>query len=376
MAEAIAVEYSKLLDEVRHVELQEGGKIIVTTSPKPTLEKGAVLLKTICSEVCGTDVHLRKGHLSSVPFPIIPGHVSVGEIDDLKGEIRDADGNVLKKGDVVTFLDVHETCHNCWNCLVGKTSTCCPKRKVYGITYSAREGLLGGWSEYIYLKPGVKIIKLPSTLDPRVFMAGGCGLPTAIHAIQRAHVKLGDTVVVQGSGPVGLMASILAKASGAFQVIVIGAPAARLQIAKEFGADEVISIEDVPDHYERIKIVKAFTNGRGADVTVEATGVPTAFTEGALMTRDAGTYVIVGHYTDVGEVPMNPHLHINSKHLNVVGSWGSDFSHFYLGVRFMDKFRTKYPWHRIISKEYRLDEAEQALNDVENLKVMKALIKP
>jgi len=361
----------------KHVVLQEGGKIELITKPTlPELEVGAVLLKTICSEVCGTDVHLRKGHLAGVPYPLIPGHVSVGEISNFNGEMRDVDGAVLQRGDKVTFLDVHETCNNCWYCLVAKTSTRCPKRKVYGITYSANDGLLGGWSEYIYLKPGVKIIKIPATLDPRIFMAGGCGLPTSIHAIQRANIQLGDSVVVQGSGPVGLMAAVLAKVRGAFKVIIIGAPAHRLEIAKEFGVDHTISILEITDPNERVKIVKQLTNGRGADVTIEATGVPSAIVEGTSMTRDAGTYVVVGHYTNVGEVSINPHTNINAKHLNILGSWGSDFSHFYLGVRFMDTFSQKFPWEKIISKEYSLEEAEQALNDVESLRVMKAIIKP
>jgi len=302
--------------------------------------------------------------------------VSVGSIHSLAGEIRDVDGDLLKIGDVVTFLDVHETCNNCWFCLVAKTSTRCPKRKVYGITYSANDGLLGGWSQYIYLKPGVKIIKLPSTLNPLTFMAGGCGLPTALHAVQRSNIQLGDSVVVQGSGPVGLMAAVIAKVRGAFQVIVIGAPAKRLKVAKEiFKVDHVISITEVTDYNERIKIVKQLTNGRGADVTIECTGVAMAVIEGTLMTRDGGTYVVVGHYTDVGTAPLNPHLNINAKHLNILGCWGSDFSHFHLGVRFMDKLRDTYAWAEI-TKEYNLEEAAQALQDVQDLKTVKAIINP
>jgi L-iditol 2-dehydrogenase len=315
---------------VKVVHMTKEGNVEVAEQSLPNLEAGAVLIKTSYSEVCGTDVHLLKGHLTGVPYPIIPGHVSTGIVEDLNGEISDIDGNFLKKGDAVTFLDVHETCNNCWFCLVAKETTLCPQRKVYGITYGASEGLLGGWSQYIYLKPGVKIIKLPDSSSMRSFMAAGCGLPTALHAIQRSMIQLGDTVVIQGAGPVGLMAALCAKLSGAFQVIMVGAPDHRLQLAKEFDVD--------------------FTDG--------------------------GTMTIVGEYTDAGSIEINPHLDINKKHITIHGSWGSDLGHFYLAVKLVQKYAKVFPFEKIISRDYSLDEIRQALDDVENLKVMKAIIRP
>src|SRR3982750_2904945 len=76
----------------------------------PELEPGAALLRTLYSEVCGTDVHLHHGKLN-VPFPIIPGHVSVGVVEASGGQLRDIEGGEIKEGDIVTFLDVHETCN-------------------------------------------------------------------------------------------------------------------------------------------------------------------------------------------------------------------------------------------------------------------------
>src|SRR5207249_7486502 len=101
----------------------------------PTLEPGAALLRTLYSEVCGTDVHLHHGRLD-VPFPIIPGHVSVGVVTDVHnagGAVRDVEGDPIREGDVVTFLDVHETCNQCYHCLVARQPTRCPQRRVYGI---------------------------------------------------------------------------------------------------------------------------------------------------------------------------------------------------------------------------------------------------
>jgi len=342
---------------------------------EPTMEPGSILLQTIYSEVCGTDVHLHHGRLAGVPYPIVPGHVSVGRMAQVAGEVRDVEGDVLREGDVVTFLDVHEACGQCWFCLVAKATTRCPSRRVYGITYSAREGLLGGWSEAIYLKPGVKVIQLPQGVTPERYLAAGCGLPTATHALERAEVRLGDSVVVQGSGPVGLNAAIMAQLSGATQVIVLGAPGARLEIASAVGADCTIDIERYGPE-ERIARVQELTGGRGADITVEATGNPAAIPEGMRMTRDNGRYVVVGQYTDAGSVEINPHWDVNRKHLEIRSCWGSDFSHFYRGIKVLARHGERFPYEGFITRKYGLDEVNEALTAVEELQVVKAVVQP
>ena len=341
----------------------------------PTMERGSVLLRTIASEVCGTDVHLWHGQLAGVPYPIIPGHVSVGAIARIEGEVHDVEGARLEEGDVVTFLDVHETCGSCWYCNVAGTTTRCPERKVYGITYGAEEGLLGGWSEYIYLKPGVHIIKLPGSLPARTFISGGCGLPTAFHAVQQGAIQMGDTVAILGSGPVGLNAVILAQLRGATQIILLGGPAHRLTTGQSLGADHVLDIGAMPFD-QRLKAVQDLTGGRGADVTLEAAGEPAAVSQAMALTRDAGTVVIAGQYTDAGEVSINPHTLLNKKHLNLRGCWGTDFSHLYRAIRVMAKHQGRFPWTEMISREYSLEEAEDALRDVQSLSVTKALIIP
>lgn len=349
--------------------------IKIQVLPEPDLEPGAALLTTIYSEVCGTDVHLYHGRLAGVPYPIIPGHINVGRVEKMNGIVKDADGQPLQLGDVVTFLDVHETCHDCWFCLVAKASTRCPSRKVYGITYGLQDGILGGWSEKIYLKPGVKVVKLPTTVKPEAFIGAGCGLPTAYHAIEQAAIKLGDTVVVQGSGPVGLNSAILAQLVGAVKVIVVGGPSHRLELAKQFGVDAVINIDDTTPE-ERVAAIKEMTAGRGADVVIEATGFPAAVKEGMAMARDAGTYVVVGQYTNNGDISMNPHLDINKKHLTIKGTWGIDLSHFYRSIQVMAKHHDRFAWENFVSGRYGLHEVNQAIDDVEHHRVMKAVIDP
>ena len=202
-----------------------GKELQVWDLPDPALEPGSVLLETVASEVCGTDVHLYHGRLAGVPYPIVPGHVSVGRVLEARGVDRDVLGEALRPGDVVTFYDVHEVCNACWHCLVARQPNRCPNRKVYGITYSAHDGPLGGWAERIFLKPGVRIFKLPDPLTADDVIGGGCGLFTGYAAVERSTLAMGDTVLVQGAGPVGLGATAFAALRGAGQVIVIGAPA-------------------------------------------------------------------------------------------------------------------------------------------------------
>ena len=343
----------------------------------PTLELNSALLEVELSEVCGTDVYLQQGRLEGVPYPLIPGHVSVGHLRKIRGEMLDVDGRTFKEGDRVTFLDVHRTCNACWYCLVARASTRCPHRKVYGITYGLADGLCGGWSQEIYLKPGTRCIRLDAT--PEQFMSGGCALPTALHAVERVEVKIGDVVLVLGSGPVGINAIVMALMSGALRVLCIGAPQARLDSALKAGAAAVLNIETT-DEQQRLSWVLEQTSGRGADVTIEATGAPVAVAQAMRFTRDAGRVVIVGQYTDHGPMPesaaFNPHLDLNKKHLDVRGCWGSDFSHFYRAAQIVSEPARSGPWSTMQLARYDLSQANEALEDVAAGRVLKALIDP
>lgn len=351
-----------------------GAAVEVRAFPEPELEPGSALLAIELSEVCGTDVHLRAGRLSGVPYPLIPGHVSVGRLDRVRGPLRDVEGRPLAEGDRVTFLDVHRTCNACWHCLVAKATTRCPERRVYGITYGAADGLAGGWAEKLHLKPGTHIIRL-DRIDADAFMAGGCSLPTAIHGVERAGIGLGDAVVVLGAGPVGLSAVILARMAGALEVFCIGAPAHRLEAALDVGAAAVLNIEETTPG-ERLAWVLEHTGGRGADVTIEAAGPPEAAVQALRFTRDAGRVVILGQYTDHGDVALNPHADINRKHLDIRGCWGSDFSHFHRAVRIMSDPERAAPWSRLRLRRYGLADANEAVDAVARGDVIKALIDP
>ncbi len=342
----------------------------------PELPAGAALLRTAFSEVCGTDVHLWHGRLAGVPYPIIPGHVSAGTIEAIGGAtLKGIDGAALREGDRAVFFDVHRTCGRCMACTVNRTPTRCPSRRVYGITDSANEGLFGGWSQAVYLEPGVILAKLPGTVTFEDYIGGGCGLLTAVHGIERSSIQLGDTVVVQGTGAVGLSLIALARIAGAGTIVAIGAPSDRLAMAERMGADVTLDIERTTAE-ERLQRVSDLTGGQLADVVIEAAGSAAAIEEGPNLARNGGRYVIVGHYTNVGDSRVNAHEQINRKHLDIRGCWGSEAGHFLRALRILERHARHIPWHEIGAKTYGLHHWTDALAEAEAYKVPKALVKP
>ena len=222
----------------------------------------------------------------------------------------------------------------------------------------------------------MRLVRLPEGLDEADFLGGGCGLPTAFHAVERVGVALGDTVVVQGSGPVGLNAAIFAQLAGALRVLVVGAPKERLDAARRLGAEDVLDVGEVPDPAARAAWVRERTSGRGADVVIEASGNPAAIPEGLEMLRDAGRYAVVGQYTDVGDATLNPHRHINRRHATILGCWGYEFTHLHRALAMLARHNARFRWRDLVTREYGLAQAQEALSDMERLAVVKALIRP
>jgi L-iditol 2-dehydrogenase len=342
---------------------------------RPDLPPGAALLRTARSEVCGTDVHLWHGRLAGVPYPIIPGHVSAGVLESIRGPLRGIDGSELHEGDRAVFFDVHRTCGRCRACTVHRTPTRCACRRVYGITDPAAEGLFGGWSQYIYLEPGVAIAKLPETIGFDDYIGGGCGLLTAVHIVERAALRPGDTVLVQGAGAVGLSSVALARLGGASTILLIGGPPDRLALGRAMGADLLFDIAATTPA-ERLDAVRAVTHGEGPDVVIEAAGSARAVEEGLALVRAGGRYVIAGHYTDVGPSTINAHTDINRKHLEIRGCWGSEAGHFLRALAILERHGKMVPWRAIGQRTYPLASLDAALADAESMRITKALVDP
>jgi threonine dehydrogenase-like Zn-dependent dehydrogenase len=353
-----------------------GAPLEVETAPVPDPGPGAVIAQVELAGVCGTDVHLSHGHLP-IPLPLILGHEAVGRIARLgEGVTTDFAGNPLREGDLVAWSS-NIPCGRCYWCVVAGERTLCETRKVYGVNQRFDEfpRLSGGWAEVIYLQPGSGIFRLPDGVLSEHAIALGCAGPTAVHGVlDVAGITAGDTVAVQGSGPVGIAAAMYAHLSGAARVILVGGPAGRLDLAREIGVgDAHIDIFAFPDPEERVRLVLDATPGRrGADVVLECTGVPEAIAEGWEMARRGGTYLALGQYTDRGTTPLNPHV-ITRKQLRIVGSWAFAEKHCLGYIQSLPRLIERFDLTRLITR-YPLAAANAALADMAAGRVMKPVL--
>jgi L-iditol 2-dehydrogenase len=351
--------------------------------PLPSqVEPGAVLVKMLMAGVCGTDLHTWLGHTGGkvLNFPVILGHENVGQIVEMGGEIKDWNGISLKRGDRITWPTTIGTyCYQCFNCTVAGIPNKCLQRKTYGagITSEQWPHFTGGWAEYCYLFPRTSLFKLPDHLPVEALVASGCAAPTMIHAAEKANIRVGDTVVIQGSGPVGMFGLVVARESGAGKVIVVGGPKERLRMAQRWGADATIDISEIPSPHDRIQLIKELSLSKyGADVVLECTGVPSAFAEGAQFARDGGKYVIAGQFMDAGPAENFHPFWITFKELTVKGSYSWQPRHTAKAVALLEKIQDKYPLRDLVSHKFTLEETTEAVLAVKEWKTMKAVLVP
>jgi threonine dehydrogenase-like Zn-dependent dehydrogenase len=198
--------------------------------------------------------------------------------------------------------------------------------------------------------PGTKIYRLPDDMPLRL---GALSEPltSCIRALSRAQriggFRVGDSVVIQGSGPIGVLAVAAAQEMGAGRVIVVGAPARpRLALCLRFGAEATVDIDELETPESRIAAVREVVGGYGADLVMDCSGHPSAGPEGIEMLRDGGTYVEMGQFTDAGAILTNWHR-ICTKDLNVLGSWAFTANDLPLGVAMLDRARDRYPFYEM-----------------------------
>ncbi|HKG82514.1 MAG TPA: zinc-binding dehydrogenase, partial [Beijerinckiaceae bacterium] len=206
-------------------------------------------------------------------------------------------------------------------------------------------------------------------------------LTSCIRAFNRATraggFRWGDTVVVQGSGPIGILAVAAAQEMGAGRVICVGAPEEpRLALARKFGAEATVDIEAVTSPAERTARVREIVGGFGADLVMDCSGHPSAGPEGIEMLRDGGTYVEMGQFTDAGKIETSWHR-ICAKDLNVLGSWAFTGNDLPLGVDMLYRARDKYPWLEMQTLYPFTEEGvSRAVADAMAMKTVKSTIVP
>ena len=344
--------------------------------PLPAVAAGEVLVRVEMAGICGTDVHLCDGELN-IPLPVILGHETVGKIEGLgDGLKQDWRGGDLTIGDRITWAS-SIVCGECYYCRLKRQPTRCLFRKAYGISYCADEAphLRGGYAQYVLLRAGTSIFRVPDAVSTESVVGAGCALTTVLHGVEHTTIELGDTVVVQGAGPVGLAAVAVAIASGAAKVIVIGAPQRRLELARHFGAHTAISVEEVPDAAERRKLVLAETGPYGADVILECVGRPSAVPEGWELCRDGGKCLVLGQYANAGDIAINPHM-ITRKQLQISGSWGFEPRHVDRALHLLEIPHWQERFAAEVTHRFPLEQASEALETARRQVAGKTVIVP
>jgi L-iditol 2-dehydrogenase len=338
--------------------------------PIPDLEPGALLVRIEASTLCGTDVHRWHGTLGDLSLPIITGHEPCGIIEAINGDRTDILGNPIQPGDRVVWSYV--SCGHCYWCAVALQPCVCPGRASWGHNRSDQSPyLLGSCAEFMYVPPPCQIIKVPDAVSSASAAAAACAYRTVMHGFDRlGAIKSHETVVIQGSGPLGNFATAVARDHGAKQVLTIGAPASRLEVTKRMGADDVLNLEEVTDPADRRKWVQRHTDGRGADVVIQVAN-HYAVPEGLKMLRRGGRYVHIGAGGDAS-IPVEAF----GEETTIYTVRSGEPRHWLQAIDFLATRKSTYPFDEMISASYPLDQVNDAMQAMASYQVVKAVIYP
>ena len=374
---------------VKAAVLTEFGKIEIMEFPDPEVQEDSLVARIVMAGICGTDKHIFDGKAKDAPLPMIMGHEHVSVIDkvgDQAREYMEATGQVLNVGDRITFWG-GIPCGQCWYCknVPAHASEFCMNGFGYGFSsIDIPPHLFGGFAEKVYLKPGTIVWKIPDSLSDDVavlqdIFAAVNGVLRALtpYTAPKEGFRPTDTVVVQGSGPMGMAAAITAWLCGAYQIIIVGGPAHRLEIAREFGIfDHLIDIDEIDRPEDRVALVKELTpGGVGPDLVVECAGVPAAVPEGLEMLRRGGTFVEIGSFVETGEVLISPFRHLCHKDVRLIGQYGGKSDHIGIAFKLLEMAQARgLPLTKLITDRYPLVDAAQAFAAAGRLEGMKIVL--
>ena len=247
------------------------GELVLDEVTRPRLDTGRVLVRVTHSGVCGTDYKIYSGAIP-VQHPLIMGHETVGEVVE-------SDADALRPGDRV-IVDPGLYCGVCFNCRAGETNLC-PNGVLLGRDAD------GGFAEYVVAPPS-HVFPLPEEVDSQAAPLIQV-LTTCLHAQRPVDIFPGESVVVVGLGVTGQVHLQLAKARGAYPIIGIEPNAWRREVAEKLGADITL-----PPGEASVQSVLQATNGRGADLVIDATGIGSAIAEGIAMARLGARLLLFG----------------------------------------------------------------------------------
>jgi threonine dehydrogenase-like Zn-dependent dehydrogenase len=334
--------------------------------PVPDPEPDGVVVRVTSAGICGSDLHVWRGDIRIAMFgpgPRILGHEMTGRVAKLGANVRtDSQGQPLKEGDRIVY-PYFTPCRRCYQCLRGEFSACPVKMPPIPISDNPPH-FLGAYAEYYYMRDAAYIFKAPDELSDEMLTPVNCALSQVIWGLRKANVRVGDSVVIQGAGGLGINATAVARTMGAGQVIVIDGVPERLKLAKECGADAVIDINEAPTPPERISQVMGLTGGRGADVVVEVVGVAAAIPEGINMVRAGGTYLEMGNISIGMTVPIDPSgLVWQNKAVLGVVMYSPEILP--VAMDFLVRNKDRFPLANVVSHRFPLDKIDEAFQQAE-----------
>lgn len=323
---------------------------------------GAVLVRTTIAGVCGTDAHRLDGDLPEPGFPACFGHEGIGVVEALgAGVTTDTTGVPLRVGDTVFF-----------NPSGPRPGVPSPP----GWPAPADRPNPAAYQDHPTLPPGNICYRIPDDCDPEAVIAFGCAMPTALGGIQRlGGIAPGESVLVQGCGPVGLSATLLASLSAARQVIVIGAPDNRLQAASVLGATTTIPVLTTTAEERKAQVLE-LTDGRGPEAIIEATGRMEAFPEGMDLLAAGGRYLVMGLYSGHGTVPLDV-IRLNNLSQRVIGTMGVVDNRDYLTtIHLARRHGERLRFADLITHRFGLTQLEAAIDTARRGEAIKAIVQP
>ena len=379
------------MSRVRAAVVHAPGRFAVETFPAPDPGPGAVLLRMQFSGICGTDKHTWRGeslqyagtdHERDAAYPLICGHENVGLIEAIgPGEPpADANGRPFAVGDRVVPAP-NLTCGRCRFCLgQGYPYYLCTALEDYGnsLTCADPPHLFGGWSELMYLLPGTRLFRVPDSLPSE--LAALTEILAVTNGLDRARALpggfgFGETVLVLGVGPLGLMHLAKAEMMGAGALIAVDVMTERLEHARAFGAGLVLDAARISVN-ERLEAVRAATGGLGADVVCSCSGQATSLIEALDLVRPGGTVIEAGAFVDMGPVPINPNSHVCIKGVTILGVGGETLDQYQPSLDMLARHQGRLPFARAITHRVGLDGVGDALELAQTGAAMKVLVAP
>ncbi len=347
--------------------------------PVPDPEPGAILVRVTLANVCGSDLHAWRGEYDvsrgqTEPYCLSLGHEMTGEIAKLgDGVTCDYTGQPLGVGDRVVY-QYFCPCGKCRGCQRGTTPRCVEGMR-YRFPPNEYPHFNAAYGQYYYLRTGQAVFKVPDNVPDGLAGPANCALSQVIDGLEHGQVGVGDHLVIQGAGGLGINAIAVAKERGVSNIIVIDGVESRLELASEFGADATIDLNEFKTSDERIQRVKKLTDGHGADAVMELVGSAAVVSEGIEMVANGGKYLEIGNINQRQRVEISPAslVHGGKQFLGLM--WYKPES-LQRALTLLSTRADRYPFHKILSHSYPLAAIDQAFQDQDCGAVQRAALLP